>query len=74
MIKQDWADKQLDKDLINPNNKLYSPETCFFISGTLNRMLQTKEITSITQDKIKSLLKLESNPKIIKAIKERFYL
>jgi hypothetical protein len=30
MEKQDWRDKCLDKDIIVPGSKLYSPETCAF--------------------------------------------
>lgn len=39
MITQEWAGNQLDKDLLVKNNKLYSPETCCFISGALNTFL-----------------------------------
>lgn len=39
MEKQDWGDKQLDKDIIAPNNKVYSPETCVFVSGQINKLL-----------------------------------
>lgn len=37
MELQDWGGKQLDKDLIG-DGKLYSPETCVFISGALNNL------------------------------------
>ena len=36
MEKQDWKDKQLDKDLIVPNNMLYSDKTCIFVSQEVN--------------------------------------
>lgn len=36
---QDWENKQLDKDILIPNNKVYSPETCVFISAKLNTFL-----------------------------------
>ena len=46
MVEQDWKDengkkKQLDKDLLSGSNrgKLYSPETCLFVSGALNSFL-----------------------------------
>lgn len=37
MIKQDWEGKELDKDLKLINNKCYSPETCVFVSQSLNK-------------------------------------
>ena len=36
METQDWEDKQLDKDLLFEGNKVYSPETCVFVSGMVN--------------------------------------
>lgn len=39
METQDWKDKQLDKDLLVKNNKIYSPETCMFVSAKLNNFL-----------------------------------
>lgn len=36
MEQQDWQGKQLDKDIIKPSNKIYSPENCAFISPALN--------------------------------------
>lgn len=37
MELQDWKGKELDKDLIG-NGKLYSPETCVFVSPSLNTL------------------------------------
>ncbi len=42
MEKQDWQGKQLDKDMLFPNNKVYSPETCIFIPNYLNNLLGYK--------------------------------
>jgi hypothetical protein len=39
MEAQDWQGKQLDKDLIAPGNKFYSPSTCRFIDQSLNLFL-----------------------------------
>lgn len=39
MIEQDWKYKHLDKDIINPVNKLYSPETCCFVTQVVNHLL-----------------------------------
>ena len=32
----DVTGKHLDKDIISPNNKVYGPDTCFFVSPQLN--------------------------------------
>lgn len=32
----DVTGKQLDKDIISPGNKVYGPDTCFFVSRQLN--------------------------------------
>ena len=39
MEQQDWEGKELDKDILFPCNKVYGPETCVFISHTLNTFL-----------------------------------
>ena len=39
MERQDWEGNQIDKDLIIPGNKLYSPETCVFVSGGINNFI-----------------------------------
>tara|TARA_R100001509_G_C4810293_1_gene196170 strand:+ start:67 stop:693 length:627 start_codon:yes stop_codon:yes gene_type:complete len=39
MKTQPWEGKQLDKDILIPGNKVYSPETCVFVSGNLNNLL-----------------------------------
>ena len=36
MEKQDWSGKCLDKDIIVPKSKLYSPETCAFVLNETN--------------------------------------
>lgn len=44
MENQDWQGNQLDKDLINPGNKVYCPENCCFISGTINKFVLEKKL------------------------------
>lgn len=39
MEKQEWDGKELDKDLIDPGNKVYSPDKCIFIPKSLNNLL-----------------------------------
>ena len=39
MIDQEWQGKDLDKDIINPGNKHYSPDSCCFVSGRINALL-----------------------------------
>lgn len=39
METQDWEGKQLDKDILIPGNKVYSPDVCIFINQGLNKFL-----------------------------------
>ena len=36
MESQDWEGKQLDKDILFSGNKVYSEETCVFVTSTVN--------------------------------------
>lgn len=45
MEDQDWEGKQLDKDIIVPNNKVYSPDTCAFIDQALNKFFKNSTST-----------------------------
>ena len=39
MVEQDWRGNALDKDILSAGNKLYSPETCVFVSSRLNAFM-----------------------------------
>mgnify|MGYP003656188729 FL=1 len=39
MVKQDWQGKQLDKDILIQNNKIYCPSTCIFVTSEINKLL-----------------------------------
>lgn len=39
MMSQDWQEKDLDKDIIEPGNRVYSPEKCVFVSQKINKLL-----------------------------------
>ena len=40
MIKQDWTGMELDKDLLLEGNRVYSPETCVFVSKIVNGFIK----------------------------------
>ena len=39
MITQPWEGNELDKDILKPGNKVYSPDTCIFVSSKLNTFM-----------------------------------
>jgi len=39
MEKQDWEGKEIDKDLLCQENKIYSPENCVFIDVLVNKFI-----------------------------------
>lgn len=43
MEKQDWHGKCLDKDIIVPGSKLYSPETCAFVLQATNSFVIARD-------------------------------
>jgi len=38
MITQEWHGLEIDKDIKIPDNKIYSPSTCLFVSSSLNTL------------------------------------
>lgn len=44
MERQDWEGRQLDKDILRNGSKLYSPDTCAFVSRELNMFLVDREL------------------------------
>lgn len=43
MEQQDWSGKCLDKDIIAPGSKLYSPETCAFVLQATNNFVIARD-------------------------------
>ena len=43
MEQQDWHGKCLDKDIIVPRSKLYSPETCAFVLAATNTFVVARD-------------------------------
>ena len=43
MEQQDWHGKCLDKDIIVPRSKLYSPETCAFVLNATNSFVTARD-------------------------------
>ena len=43
MEQQDWHGKSLDKDIIVPRSKLYSPETCAFVLQATNKFVTASD-------------------------------
>ena len=45
MITQDWKNKELDKDILNQGNKIYSPDSCIFVNREINALLVDQKST-----------------------------
>ena len=43
MEQQDWSGKSLDKDIIFPGSKLYSPDTCAFVLQATNKFVTASD-------------------------------
>ena len=55
MVTQDWEGKQLDKDIITPENKQYNPESCVFVHSRLNKLLSgsPKDVKGVHKTKLR---------------------
>jgi len=42
MLSQEWEGMELDKDLLDPFSRVYSPGTCVFIPCSLNSLIKTR--------------------------------
>jgi len=62
MQEQDWEGKHLDKDLLIEGNKVYSPETCLFISRHVNNF--TISLDNLIEDQI-GIEKRKSGYKVV---------
>lgn len=40
MEQQDWKGKELDKDILVIGNTVYGPDTCYFVSGKVNKFFR----------------------------------
>jgi hypothetical protein len=48
MLPQDWQDKELDKDILIPQNTVYGPSTCRFVSKEVNYLLRDARKRSVS--------------------------
>jgi hypothetical protein len=77
MDSLDWEGKQLDKDLLGDTYE-YSPDNCCFISRELNNLIEPRgvpvDMSNATRERVASLMLLESDPRVIEALKARYAL
>jgi hypothetical protein len=45
VLDQDWVGKELDKDVLFQGNKIYSPNTCLFVSKEVNSLILKRDST-----------------------------
>jgi hypothetical protein len=46
MRSQKWEGRELDKDILKIGNKLYSPDTCVFVTREVNILLVNSHVSS----------------------------
>lgn len=67
MDNQDWKGKQIDKDILFMNNKVYSPSTCVFVTQAVNLFVVDRKLhrgewpIGVHFDKYSSKFKAECN-------------
>ena len=42
METKDWIGKEIDKDILYPGNKIYSPDNCVFVDKSINALLTSR--------------------------------
>lgn len=63
MLRQPWQGRQIDKDILFPGNKVYSPEACVFVTQETNLLLvdrgneRGEHPLGVTYDKSRGLFK-----------------
>jgi len=53
METQDWKGKQIDKDILEPGNRMYAPDFCIFVTHEINNILNNlpkNRVTKITME------------------------
>ncbi len=59
MEKQNWKDNDLDKDILYPNNKHYSPHTCVFVTNKINMIIPRENSKGVHFDDFTSKFKAQ---------------
>lgn len=70
MEKQDWRGKHLDKDLKVVGNKVYSPDTCLFITNQVNQFLKTNSGRSLQEGMPTGVRWKKQNKKYVAGIRD----
>lgn len=65
MEKQDWEGNELDKDILVPENKVYSPETCLFVPPPVNNFFKGLKTNAVYYDNDRAKFRVAVNNKFI---------